>query len=668
MSTSAGAVRTSVTADSPIQRSHVFWAFASLILALIPHAGRFSVWLLVCFAALATWRILGEYQLLPLPTRQHLLLWILKQLLAVAAFVAIYVSYEGQLGRDAGVALLTALLGLKMLELNRERDFYVIMFLAYFLVVTNFFYSQTLATAAFMLLIVVIVTAGLISFNAAAGALSVRRCLQLSAGYIAQAIPLMAVGFFLFPRIPGPLWGVEQASRTAVTGLSNEMSIGHITELGVSDEIAFRVAFEGAVPAQQDLYWRGPVMWHTDGRTWSAGEVGNGDAEPIASGGDVYRYTVTIEPHYERWLFGLDAVTKIAEDARQTNDYRLLHKQRIKRRLRYSLESQTRFRFPAISESERQVALELPAKTHPRTRQLAASWRSASGNDRDLVDAALKHFNREPFAYTLTPRALKGDTIDQFLFTTREGFCEHYAAAFVTLMRAAKIPARVVTGYQGGEFNTLSDYMVVRQRDAHAWAEVYLSEQGWVRVDPTAAVAPERVSLGINRVLPQRSLLPIFGPDFATVKLFRQLGDVWDALNYNWSQWVLGYTPKRQQQLLDDFGLEDWDYRNLVFLLTAALAVMTTLIALFVLRQRIPALDPTVKAYGLFCRKLARVGLTRETYEGPVDFAQRVSYARGDLATEVNAITEAYTNLRYAEAKFPHLPLRQLVRRFNANR
>jgi protein-glutamine gamma-glutamyltransferase len=649
---------------SDIQRQHIFWALLCLVLALIPHASRFSPWLLVCFCALATWRVLGEFHLLPLPTRQHLWLWILKQLLALAAFTAIYISYQGQLGRDAGVALLTVLLGLKMLELNRERDYYITMFLAYFLVVTNFFYSQTLATAAFMLLIVTIVTGGLIRFNAPGGTLGPLRSVRLAAGYVAQAVPLMIVGFFLFPRIAGPLWGVEQASSSAVTGLSSEMSIGQITELGISDEIAFRVAFDGAVPHAQDLYWRGPIMWHTDGRNWSSGHIGDGPAVTLRGNGPVYRYSVTIEPHYERWLFGLDAVTLFDGDARQTSDARLLSGNRIKRRQRYTLESQTDFKFPTITESERLAALELPTKFHPLTHQLANSWRTNSTTDAEVIDKALKHFNREPFSYTLTPRALRGDPIDGFLFDTQEGFCEHYAAAFVTLMRAAQIPARVVTGYQGGEFNSLSDYMVVRQRDAHAWAEVYLDPLGWIRVDPTGAVAPERVSLGISRALPQHSRLPILGSDFGSLNLLRGVGDLWDAMNYNWSQWVLGYTPKRQQQLLEDLGFEDWHYANLVFLLTAGLALLMALIAVFVLRSRPRRIDPASDAYALFCRKLAKIGFTRNPSEGPVDFAQRVSRIRADLSEEIESITKLYTVLRYTRVEAPAGQLKYRVRRF----
>lgn len=651
-----------------IDRTHVLWALLCLSLALIPHAGRFSAWMLVCFGALAAWRVAGEYDLLPLPDRRHAALWVLKQLLAVAAFIAIYITYQGQLGRDAGIALLTALLGLKMLELHNDRDYYVVMFLAYFLVVTNFFYSQTITTALSMLVVVVTVTAGLIRFNASDPVLGVRACMLLATRYVAQAIPLMIVGFFLFPRIPGPLWGLPQESNAAVTGLSEEMTIGHITELGVSDEIAFRVAFDGETPPARQLYWRGPVMWHTDGRSWRAGDIGDGMARPVAATGRTYRYTVTLEPHDRRWMFGIEAVTRLDEDVRQTSDFRLLAPRPIKRRLRYTLESRVDFRLPDITPGERAAALALPPDAHPRTRDLVAALRSRAPGDDALITAALRYFNDEAFAYTLTPRPLRGDTIDGFLFDTREGFCEHYAAAFVTLMRAAGIPARVVTGYQGGEFNSVSDYMIVRQRDAHAWAEVYLVERGWVRIDPTAAVAPERVSLGINRALPQQRLLPLLDADSAAGNAWRQIANAWDALNYGWSQWVLGYTPKRQRQLLDDAGLEDWDYGTLIIVLTVAVAVLMGVLALLVLRRAGQQGDPAVVAYRLFCRKLAHAGFERLPHEGPYDFARRVCRERGDLAADVQLITDTYAAIRYAGEQLSRTRLNELVRDFTANR
>lgn len=647
-----------------ITRSQLAWALGALTLAIAPHATRFSAGMLVCFAALALWRWLGAIGRLPLPERRRPVLWLLKHLLAVGALVAVFLTYQGQLGRDAGVALLAALLGLKLVEMQTPRDYYVVMLLGYFLVVTNFFYSQTLPTAGLMLLDVVVITAGLVHFNAGEAGLGIRTSVRWGGLLVLQSLPLMAIGFVLFPRIPGPLWGIPQDGQGAVTGLSDEMTIGHITELGVSDEIAFRVAFAAAVPTTRDLYWRGPVLWRTDGRTWRAGSISKEEARPAIKHGESYRYTVTLEPHGQPWLFGIDAVTATAAGARLTSDYELLASRPVKRRLRYTLESTPHYVLPGITPAERAAALQLPARKHPRARALARSWRDTGTAAVDVVAAALDYFRREAFSYTLSPAALAGDPIDQFLFTTREGFCEHYAASFVVLMRAAGIPARVVTGYQGGEFNTLSDYMIIRQRDAHAWAEVYLDERGWVRVDPTAAVAPERVSLGINESLPRRTPLAMFDGNSTALALLKSAAQLWDAANYRWSQWVLGYTPQRQQEVLAALGLEDVDYGTLTLLLTVAIALVTALSGWFLLRTRGRAHDPVTRSYRRFCAKLARIGFIRAAHEGPQAFAARVLATRADLYPEVTAIIRLYIALRYADAKIDPQLLVAKVRAF----
>lgn len=652
-----------MTAGRAITRPELAFCLAGISAALLPHAGRFSPGLLVCFAALGAWRMLGAYGFLPLPERRRRLLWLVKQALAIAAFLGIYVSYQGKLGRDAGVALLAALLGLKVLEMTDERDYYVVSSLAYFLVVTNFFYSQTLLTAGYMFFVVVVITAGLVRFNAASTAFSTAACLRLAGLLVVQSLPLMAIIFLLFPRIPGPLWGLPQDAYSAVTGLSDEMTIGHITRLGVSDEVAFRVEFTDRTPRARDLYWRGPVLWQTDGRTWRTVET-LGAAMPVIKHGPTYGYSIMLEPHNERWLPALDAVTNTGEAGRATRDLQLIARQPVKRRLRYSLESATDYRLLELTPTERAAALGLPANRHARTRDLAAAWRMQTAEPAAIVQHALDFFHREGFVYTLTPRALLGDSVDQFLFETREGFCEHFAASFVVLMRAAGIPARVVTGYQGGEFNTVSDYMVIRQRDAHAWAEVYLADRGWVRVDPTAAVAPERVSLGIGNFGVARTPLAILDENSAAVAMWRELANVWDAANYQWSQWVLAYNPQRQRNLLEALGMEDIDYGDLTIALTGAVAAAMLVLAACLLRSRQPQADPVVRLYARFCAKLARAGFPRAPHEGPLAFAARVTAARTDLGSEVLAITRLYTALRYAGANIDLALLRAKIRSF----
>ena len=290
---------------------------------------------------------------------------------------------------------------------------------------------------------------------------------------------------------------------------------------------------------------------------------------------------------------------------------------------------------------------------------MAADWRKRSPAASDIIASALAFFRAEKFYYSLTPPVLPGDTVDDFLFVTREGFCEHFASSFVVLMRAAGIPARVVTGYQGGEYNPVGDYMVVRQRDAHAWAEVYLGERGWVRVDPTAAVAPARVSLGFADASPRGAPRTAFARDGLSGRFWTQMNDALDAVTYGWNQWVLGYTTQQQRGLFDALGFEDIDVGTLVIALTIALALMTVALAGMLWRASRGLRDPVSAAYGTFCAKLARIGLTRNATEAPLAYAARVAAARTDLSAEVHAITLLYSHLRYGRAK---LDVQRLLR------
>ena len=477
-------------------------------------------------------------------------------------------------------------------------------------------------------------------------------------------MPLMLIAFVLFPRLPGPLWGLPQDAFSGVSGLSEDMAVGQIARLVLSDEIAFRVEFHGDEPRAEKLYWRGPVLWNTNGRRWTAGNIGDGPPAPIERLGQNYHYTLTLEPHRMRWLMGLEMVTSTGPKARRSSDHRLIANRPVRRRLRYSLNSTVDYRIMAISAQERHQALRLPRGWHPRARELARDWAERARTPEAIVDAALTMFRDNEFYYSLTPPLLPDDAVDDFLFDTQEGFCEHFASAFVVLMRAAGIPARVVTGYQGGEYNTVGDYMVVRQRDAHAWAEVYFNDRGWVRIDPTAAVAPERVSLGVGDLLPRRVAGSPFARSAVASAFWGRLRDSFDAVTYSWNQWVLGYTPQRQQRLLDDIGLEDWDYGNLVISLTLVLAAVTVALGVLLLRARQTAVDPALRAYLRFCKKLDRLGLNRRPSEAPLAFARRVTRVRADRAAEVFAITRLYTQIRYGRIAIDARQLRARVAEF----
>ena len=356
---------------TPLSAREVLWVAVVLLLALAPHMSRFPLILDFGFLSACLWRYLGAQGRLPLPDSEHRVLWVLKQLVAIAAFVTIYIAFRGKLGRDAGVELLAALLGLKLLEMRSPRDYYVVTFLCYFLVVTNFFYSQTIPTALYMLGVVVGATTVLIQYNTPLAYRKPGAMLRLSAAMTAQSVPLMLLAFLLFPRLPGPLWGLPQDAFDAVTGLSDSMSIGEITRLGMSNEIAFRVQFHGPEPRARSRYWRGPVLWHSDGRTWQAGSFADGPPR-VELHGQRYFYTVTMEPHRKRWLLGLDVVTGKERGIIQTADYALKALQPVRKRMRYDLDSA----IPWFRRSD-------PVLRAPRAATHGSVWHDAGPAGRD---------------------------------------------------------------------------------------------------------------------------------------------------------------------------------------------------------------------------------------------------------------------------------------------
>jgi transglutaminase-like putative cysteine protease len=482
-----------------------------------------------------------------------------------------------------------------------------------------------------------------------------------------QAVPLMLVLFVLFPRVQGPVFGFPQATSTGITGLSESMSPGDLASLGLSDEVAFRVDFHTPAPKPAELYWRGPVLWAFDGRTWRMGpSAASGRAEsPQAS--SAVRYTVTLEPHHMRWLFAVDLPATLPAGAHLTPDYQLLAARPIRVRERYDMTSRLEYRLGVVERPEAlQRALRLPRSLNPRARELAQQLRAGAASDREVVQAALAFFRTNRFFYTLTPPSLGLHSVDEFLFQTRRGFCEHYASSFAFLMRAAGVPARVVTGYQGGEINPLGGYLIVRQSEAHAWAEVWLEGAGWMRVDPTAAVSPARIEVGIAAAVPRTDPLPLgVRGDYPFVT---QLRYTLDSITNSWNQWVLGYTPDRQIRLLSRVGVEAPSWKSLTAMLVAGAGTVLLVLTVMTLQQlRGGESDPAQHAYRAFCRKLARAGVVRGPSEGPLDFARRACAARPQVAGAVEEITCLYLALRYGGAPAAGArALRTRVRAFHA--
>jgi transglutaminase-like putative cysteine protease len=640
------------------------WLSVSLLLVVLPHLPRLPAWVPGLFTALCAWRLWRVRRGDDRPPPR----W-LTATIALAALAAVYASFGTVTGRQAGVALLTVLAGVKLVETRGLRDCYVLSYLGFFLVVTNFLFAQDMLTGAYMVLVVLVMTATLHALGFSPGndpAMAVGVHLRRAATLMLQSVPLMLVLFALFPRIPGPLWGLPRDAHAGLTGLSDDMSPGAISALSQSDAVAFRVRFDGPIPESGRLYWRGPVLTHTDGWRWTR------DADRRLARRSLWQplgpavdYEITLEPHGGRWLVALDPPAFRASETWLTEDIEIRARRDVTDRLRYRMRSHLDYRLARWGPHDPAAVLALPPGWHPRARALGLAWRQELGDAWAVAERALRWFREEPFRYTLRPALLAGDPVDEFLFSTREGFCEHYASAFVVLMRAAGVPARVVTGYQGGEINPIGDYLLVRQRDAHAWAEIWLRGEGWVRMDPTAAVSPLRVEGGIDAAIPPTLGPPALGlaPAPSLADALRRLRQAVDAVQASWNTWILGYGPQRQRQALERIGLDASRTSTLVLALGVAAAAVLSLLAAWMFLGRARR-DPVRASYDRFCARLARHGLERHPGEGPRDYARRVCAARPDLAAAVAAITEDYVALRYAGGGGDAARLRRAVGAF----
>ncbi|MBM2830106.1 MAG: transglutaminase protein [Gammaproteobacteria bacterium] len=627
----------------------LYWLAAAVVMAILPHSTRIPAWIILLVLALILWRVIGLLKNWPLLNDHSFLLRLIQIVLVIAGFAGVYNQFGTLVGRDAGTSLLVLLIGLKVLETCRERDYYVVIFLGYFIVVTNFFYTQSIATAIYMALTVWVTTSCLITFNDRAHCLPDIARLRIAGTLLLQALPIMLFLFLLFPRINGPLWGLPKDAHAGLIGIDDVMEPGTISQLIQTDAVAFRVEFGGEIPEQSKLYWRGPVLLHSDGRKWTRDVKTTSKSVTLETGGPSVRYTVTMEPNNQRWLFALEMPNQVPEQGYITSDFQLLTREPVRQRIRYDLSSSPEYLIRNSGSAELERALQLPAGYHSKTIALAQSWREEGDNPAQIIDRALRWFSEDEFYYTLTPPLLAQDNVDEFLFNTKQGFCEHYAGAFVILMRAAEIPARVVTGYQGGNYNPVGDYLIVGQQDAHAWAEVWLDERGWVRVDPTSAVSPARVLEGIESALPDAIVdIPlVFSQNPLSRDLWERLRNSWDAINNQWNQWVISYGPQRQSQFLSQFGMGDIDWKAMTAVLSIAISIFLSIIAIWLLRQNMPNRDQARTLYDEFCRKLARRGILRLHSEGPLDFARRVAGRSEDLSAPVNEITRLYISVRY---------------------
>jgi transglutaminase-like putative cysteine protease len=642
--------------SSPLSRDKqdTLLLLASTVLVLLPHTAHLPLWVTLLCGATLVWRALLTLLGRRMPANLVLVP------LAVAAMAGVLQTYHTVLGRDAGVAMLVLLVAFKMLEMHARRDLFVVVFLCFFLVLTNFFYSQSIGTALLMLVSIVALLTTQLSFQLTGAVPPLRTRLLMGAKILALAAPLAALGFILFPRVNGPLWGMPDDAHGARSGLSDTMAPGQFSSLAQSDDPAFRVKFDGPPPAQPQLYWRGPVLGAYDGRTWSrlTARPRLGSKAPhavsISVRGAARRYQITMEPSNTRWLFALEMPRALPQlssgTASVSSELELQASSPVQERIRYELASYVNFSLQAGDSLDNAFQwLLLPYGRNPKTLAAGQRLRQDYVEPMQRVEAVLRQFATQGYSYTLEPPLLGADAVDEFLFDTRAGFCEHYAGAFVFLMRAAGIPARVVTGYQGGELNPIDGYFTVRQSDAHAWSEVWLPRLGWVRVDPTAAVAPDRVQRSLARALPApapfgfEGLGRLMQPDPGS--LLARVRFAIGAANNSWNQWVLNYSPQRQHALMESLQDNMFSWRSAALL---ALACAVLLLAGKLSRQGRE--DPVDRLYSALCHRLGQLGLPRAPDEGPTAYAARIAGAA--LAPEPKAAAaeflRRYSAWRYA--------------------
>jgi transglutaminase-like putative cysteine protease len=611
------------------------------------HIGHLPVWLSVVLALLLGWRWWKRREQ---PGRAPVYLKL--PLLGLLA-IAIITSYGSLFGREAGAALAVGLLVLKLLESETPRDARVGIAFACFALMTALLFDQGMVLTFLVALGLLPALAALRALEPARVPLSFKRELLPVLTMLGLSLPLALFAFVAVPRLSSPLWGAPPSSQ-ARTGLSDRMSPGDFADLLTDDRPAMRVSFDGTPPPNNARYFRAYVMWRYDGRSWAYNDYPREPAPLIAE--RTIKYQISLEPSGQTVLPAMDVPVEAPPQGQLGGDREVVTSRPINDQLTYSMESALGYRLqPVLDDRSRRRALQLPDGFNPKTIALAQSWRQRHGDDTNaIVREALTLFHNGVFRYTLAPSPLGRDAMDDFLFSTHEGFCEHYASAFTILMRAAGIPARVITGYQGGYWNNLGNYLLVRQSDAHAWGEVWIAERGWVRVDPTAAVRPDRVSLGAAAVAGDQGNW--FGNEW-----LRDARNHWDVVNRWWNQGVIGFSALRQRGLLSPLGIRETDAEKLGLLLAIG-CVLFAMIGLVWALWRQRETDPLRAAMARLEHKLAGVAVVRRHSEGPQHYLSRAARALPHQRDRLEQLMRSYLDLRYAHDEPPPESLRAFRR------
>jgi len=618
---------------------------ALLFLSQLPHVLHLPVWVSALGMAIVGLKLLEHHK--PSLVLSLLFSPMGMTIIALGGGVLVRMHYGYFLGRDPCVAFLFILVSAKFAEVRKSADSTLLLCLAGFLLLTQYFYSQSILSALVTLPAVLALGNALSVIRDSRNAPPFKHNLKMVGKLLLQGAPLAAILFVVFPRLPGPMWSLPDDA-VAKTGLSESMSPGTIGSLSKSDEVAFRVEFDGAPPPQEQRYWRGPVLSDFDGKKWSVVE-NTAKLRPTENPSDNnISYSVTVQPTQQSWLFALDHPASLPMSdtadpadgkilAHLTNDLQLKANQKVKTVTRYRQVS-------ALSSSYESPSRPNPLLTqlsgrNPKAMKFATEMRSQSSSDLEYAENLLRYFNEKPFRYTLQPSLLGHSPVDEFLFTTRNGFCEHYASAFVVLLRAAAIPSRVVTGYLGGEMN--GDYMIVRQSDAHAWTEAYINGR-WTRFDPTGAVAPSRVEMNMASALGSGEPIPLMAR--GGTSWLREFKLSIDELNYDWQRMIVNFNNESQFKLWKKLGLPKLQ----LWQITIAVLAVTALWCFVVLGMPIGTVkhkSANEKLWARYISIVKRYGIQKGKSETPGDFVQRA--AALTKSSLIQTIGSALIKLRF---------------------
>ena len=657
--------RSPIKTDTSIPRRPLLWMAAALVFTLPPFFDSLAIWvpwLFLLSLALKFWMEPRGYRFRSI---------VLKLLLLATALTTVFISYGSVNGVEALISVLVVLMSLKILEAHTAREFRVMVLIGWMLCLCGFFLSQDFTTALCLLIAFALLVVALIQFHRGAAPGAVWPPVGTTCKLLLQASPLVVLFFLLFPRINAGLWFELSPFRAANTGFSDRLSPGRIAALANSSEIAFRAEFPGSnTRPSGPMYWRGIVMWHCNGMEWRAPDeperkspsttrdiAGTGSLTVQSANAKEIQQRITLSPHGARWMFALDHPIKTPPGAMLARGDYLSSVLPIRKSRQYEVVS-SESSGNEITAKERAESLEVPASISPAVRDLAHSWTVQNRDSRGTVNSALQFFRTQGFSYSLTPGEF--DDLEEFLFRRRVGFCGHYATSFATLMRLAGIPARVVVGYLGGEYNDLGHFFLVRQADAHAWCEVWIPEKGWTRVDPSAAVAPGRASLDLTSFLETRIASGQMGArqnaliaQLLRSGVFTNVRFIWQTLSYEWDTRLLAFDADVQDVLLASMGIAS---RGSIFLALEILLVAIALLAIYFawmqLRTR-SRVDRVKALYEYFCRKIARLGVPRDPCEGPLDFARRAAQSLPNESNRIRQIADTYVLLRYAPQPAP---------------